>query len=1435
MSAHHEPLQQTPAPGAYLMAHRGDTVQITLTLPQARPGQAWLRTNLGNGQVRRREIIAHVEKGQPILFTNWHDIPMCQLDQRRFALTLSLLEVGCFEAKAFFLPQDSEDPVWPEGGNTCIKVEPAQSSCCNTVYSAFVRQFGPGRLPSSDEDANAHQQSIQALDAAGYHVIPQSGTFRDLIKELDHIVGTLRCRILQLLPIHPTPTTYARMGRFGSPFAAMDFLDVDPSLAEFDRQTTPLDQFRELVDAVHARNARIFLDIPANHTGWASYLQTNHPEWFARNHDRSFQSPGAWGVTWEDLSELDYGNRDLWPYMASVFLHWCRQGVDGFRCDAGYMIPYPVWEYIVAKVRDEYPDTIFLLEGLGGKISTMEALLAGADLNWAYSELFQNYDQNQIDHYLPDCNRIAASKGLLIHFAETHDNDRLAARSHSYARLRTALAAMCSHNGAFGITNGVEWYADAKIDVHGAPSLNWGSRQNQIDLIARLNAVTEVHPAFHPGTDQQLIHRGHHNSIALLRLPPNGGTPLLILANLNHTRPGMVVWPPSPLKHAGKTMTDLISGRLVEIDHHKETYSCPLAPGEVLCLTANHADLQEVKHALNLAVSTPERAIHQQLRAKALEVYHHYRFKTDVSQVEADELARQLTRDPRAFCARLRGEHLPPALTTWQWPRDLKRTVMIPPGHFLYVQSQCRFSAELCHGNRVCRREIGLPAEDGGYFALMSPLGHSDLPRHLTLRLTAYEPGQCRHAEAPILNLDRWQNSLVQRSFQPKEIVPLDCHALCTNGRGAMAQISAAWGHIRSRYDALLAGNLSADYPVDRHIMFTRCRGWLIYRGYSLEINQDCLRHFWQDDEGTVVWTFAIPVGMGKQVPLEIRLRMREDCNSVELAFERPKAKTGPDFLDDSSPVTLILRPDIEDRCCHETTKAYLGPEQAWPAAVTPAESGFTFAPAADRRLRVKVPGGAFTSAPEWSYMINHPIEADRGLEDRSDLFSPGYFSLPLKSSKTALLKADILAADQQQVPASSTASPKSSEPAPGCPLSEGLVAAMRQFIVKRDDSRTVIAGYPWFLDWGRDTLICLRGMISAGFLTESRDILRQFARFEKQGTIPNMIRGNDDANRETSDAPLWFFTACADLLNAEGDSSLLQMDCGGRPLQEVLHSIATHYRQGTPNGIRMDPASGLVYSPSHYTWMDTNYPAGTPRQGYPVEIQALWHAALQLMARLFPKEDWQALADTVRGAIERFYWSPQRGYLSDCLHATPGQSAQEATADDALRSNQLLAITLGAVKDNTVCAAILAACEELLVPGAIRSLADRPVAHPLPVVSEGRLLNDPHNPYWGHYRQDEDTRRKPAYHNGTAWTWPFPSYAEALFQTFGEPCRNAALAILSSSTEIINRGCVGQVPEIVDGDAPHTLRGCGAQAWGATELYRALAILNPSNRIESV
>jgi predicted glycogen debranching enzyme len=325
------------------------------------------------------------------------------------------------------------------------------------------------------------------------------------------------------------------------------------------------------------------------------------------------------------------------------------------------------------------------------------------------------------------------------------------------------------------------------------------------------------------------------------------------------------------------------------------------------------------------------------------------------------------------------------------------------------------------------------------------------------------------------------------------------------------------------------------------------------------------------------------------------------------------------------------------------------------------------------------------------------------------------------------------------------------------------------------------------------------------------------------------MIRGEDDSNRDTSDAPLWFIVSVADLMEREEHDGFLTETAGDRTIREVIISLAQGYIHGTPNGIVMDPSSGLIYSPSHFTWMDTNYPAGTPRQGYPISIQALWFAALTLLARIDHDPLWSTLAKQVQDSIHTYYTRPGQSWLCDCLHGTAGQSAGQSVADDHLRPNQLLAVTLGAVTDPTLRAGIIEACMELLIPGALRTLADRRVTFALPIERHSRLLNDPFLPFWPHYEGDEDTRRKPAYHNGTAWPWLMPMLAEAMLLTWGSPAKARASGILASSAPLFQRFSLGSLEEIVDGGYPHAPRGCGSQAWSITEWVRVRKLLETS------
>src|SRR5262245_48629040 len=271
-----EPLVMTPGPGERLVRFVGDQLSFRFGLGEKGPlpkgWQARLRTNLGRGRTLRREIVhGHTGKWQ-LANASWRDVPM-RVQDGVWSISFSLTEVGFFKAKAYAIdPQGLQH--WPEGPDFGVSVHPDAYRTANLIYCAFPRMFGKSRSALSTVDEKV-EMLLSGLDQDGFTVIPPSGKLRDLVNVLPHIVDTLGCRILHLLPINPTPTTYARFGRFGSPYAVQDLLAIDPALVEFDKHTTGVDQFRELTYETHYRGAKVFLDVVINHTGWGSSLQEN--------------------------------------------------------------------------------------------------------------------------------------------------------------------------------------------------------------------------------------------------------------------------------------------------------------------------------------------------------------------------------------------------------------------------------------------------------------------------------------------------------------------------------------------------------------------------------------------------------------------------------------------------------------------------------------------------------------------------------------------------------------------------------------------------------------------------------------------------------------------------------------------------------------------------------------------------------------------------------------------------------------------------------------------------------------------------------------------------------------------------------------------------------------------------------------------------------
>ncbi len=1431
----------SPAPGTRLVGFVGDRVRFALRVDQPALPSGWrgmVRTNLGRASSERETTIATRGSAQLYGGASWRDIPMEHQGDEWF-LELPLTRVGYVRVKPYAVDPAGKQH-WPHGDDIGLSVHPDNLRSGNTIYCAFTRVFGANKHHRTTRHGLLEDQ-YAAFDRHGYTLIPQSGTLRDLTAQIPHIVDRLGCQIIHLLPVCPTPTTYARMGRFGSPYAALDLTGIDPALVVFDQRTTAVDQFRELTYAAHLKGAHVFIDLAINHTGWGSRLLEDHPEWFLRNPDGTFKSPGAWGVTWGDLVELEQEhNTALWEVCADAFLTWCRRGVDGFRCDAGYMVPKQAWQYITARVRQEFPDTVFLLEGLGGAWSATEALLTDGGMQWASSELFQNYSGREVATYLDHANAQSRRVGVLVHYSETHDNDRLAKGGKAWSLLRNQLSALTSTCGAFGFTCGVEWLANEKIDVHECRGLNWGARDNLVEELSQLTRLVSGHPCFFDGAVLSRLSGDDAQVYALRRVSAEGCDQVLVLANLDVRHPGQASLPLTVFRELGEPTIDLLSNHSSTARIDGEQVKIDLAPGECRCLAASATPSGLSGQFYRDSRARAAAAIWmlgQTLDVEDIGTFD-WRVLAQLMNERARAFAGCLSRIDRSLARRdllaaielAMAPPAPPLAVAWSL-RDLKRITPIPHAHALLIHDTSPFgiSLRMADGRTLCY-DRSVPVADGHVACIPKPPGTGDA----TLLMERYAD-EGRQAVGQLRFLDR-QPCLTPTNFRHGV-------ALLTNGLGGMARLQVDLGTIGSKYDCLLGANLHPRVPSDRHVLAKRARVWINADGFITTLDAHNLVEFTAGPPA--VWTFVANAGDHRTVTVRLEADMLDGRNTTLLRFSRPvgATRTGRD-LPDHHPVALTVRIDLEDRSFHAETTRNDGSDWHFASTCTPLgdRPGFRFTPAPERQLVASATAGTYHHEAEWCTAIPHPVEAERGQTPSGDAWSPGWFELPLAHGADVTLT---LCADAESPSATTvadfatarTAQLARGENRSGLPegdhLGRALVRAVSAFVVRRDGLKTVIAGYPWFLDWGRDSLIAARGMISAGMIDEVRDLLITFGRFEHGGTLPNCIHGEDASNRETSDAPLWYGVVCEDLAEVLGvDFYRTPVNDQGRTIANVLLSIAAGHLHGTATGVRVDRTSALVFSPSHFTWMDTNHPAGTPREGFPIEIQALWVRLLRHLQRLdLPavEEPWWALAERALESIERRYWIEERGYYADLLIATPGESSEHAVRDNALRSNQVFLVSLGLVKGERARRTIVATARFLLIPGALRSLAPLPIEPPLPVKSAtGQLLNDPQNPYWGHYLGDEDTQRKPAYHNGTAWTWTFPAACEAIARAldFSSEAVATAKAYLTSIDRLLADGCHGHLPEIVDGDTPHAQRGCDAQAWSVTEALRVWKLL---------
>ncbi len=1442
------------------VVYTGDRISISMEVHEngrGREGNAFLRTNLFMGDYQYREIIEAYEAGRAESRNCWADYPMQLVEEteegdgiRRIWIFEAMVpRAGFFWAKPCFNDRFHYHH-WPDGDNLKIHVHRSSWRFGNTLYCAWPRLMDEGRTMETRRTEHLENQWA-ALERGGLWVQPRSGTLRDLGRNLDHIMETLGCRVVHLMPVNPVPMTDTRLGRMGSPYAATSLVDIDPSVVEFDRRTTGLEQFEELTTEIHRRGGRVIIDLVINHTGWGSQLFENHPDFFERTAEGEFVSPGAWGNTWADLVALNHQSREQTCLLAEAFLTWCRRGVDGFRCDAGYQVPLPIWRYITARVLSEFPDTIFFLEGLGGAVEATRALLEEGGMQWAYSELFQNESDRQIAEYPEFSHSMSLHTGCFVHYCETHDNNRMAARGRDWAVFRVRLCAALSANGAFGITTGVEWLATEKINVHNRTGLRWGNPQNIVPLISRINRTLLTHPLFAEGVRLERLTPSSARVQVWRRFLPKAVTAVqgwvLINNDLEHehrahisqfsfrdyanlkdlfgsetpnpvsTGPGSVfeiIMPPGsvyvlsevPCETEDEARSRIENGRL--LGHLVE------------CIDAANGD---VPHSPQDASSLVETFLDD-----------HEAFLDSLDQLSDEDWGGDWL---KAIQSRMAS---PCYRRVCHWEAlDCRREFVLPAEHWLVFRNPDPFRILVTtgvqrdtHSDRGNWAESVYDPQSGQWIHCMSPARFRDQgTTHFTVRMIPHGTAFRNGLKGVIRLADPVFDGVPQISGPVfPTVAPESPCVLLTNRRGAMAMLRLDFGEVDSKYDCVLGANLHDTLPVDRHVMVKRLRLWARFGHRTVPLNRERLISF--SINGGARWVFLLSNGREPLAEIEVAMVMEQGANTVRFQSRVLRLHQNPD---PAGLLILTIRVDIEDRNFHTQTHLNEHGEGFFRSAVHELSGedrscqGFVFEPAADRRLGVWSTHCDYNPEPELCHGITHPVEASRGQEGYGDAYSPGWFSGNLLTHPFIELTLSTESEfDTKRVPAQL---PHASGQAHS--LDAVLERALRDFVVRREDGWTVIAGYPWFLDWGRDTLIAARGMVAAGMQDELMGILRVFGRYEESGTLPNTIHGGDLSNRHTSDAPLWFGIVCEDL-EQSGFSSIYdtRVEKAGRTLKEVLISIARGYRDGTPAGMRMDQASGLIWSPSHYTWMDTNFPAGTPREGYPIEIQVLWYRLLRLLVRLdeMSSAQWDEISITVRQSIDGYFWREDLGYYSDLLACGADTPAASAIQDSALRSNQILAVSLGFAFGEKARRSVVNTARYLVIPGGLRSLAPLPVEKPHPVHSnQGYLLNDPQKPYWPVYAGDEDTRRKPAYHNGTAWSWTFPGFCEALAMAYdcSPEAVSAAKSYLLTARKTLWDGCFGQIPEVMDGDYPHTQRGCPAQAWGVSETLRVWKFLN--------
>src|SRR5579862_1322466 len=646
---------------------------------------------------------------------------------------------------------------------------------------------------------------------------------------------------------------------------------------------------------------------------------------------------------------------------------------------------------------------------------------------------------------------------------------------------------------------------------------------------------------------------------------------------------------------------------------------------------------------------------------------------------------------------------------------------------------------------------------------------------------------------ADILRLDRAICSSLDDALQREWLE--------TNGLGGYASSTIAGAHTR-RYHGLLMA--ATQPPAGRVLLLSKLEETLVVGGQRFELSANRYPGVvhptgFQYLEEFRLDPFPVFTFRAGGVELEKRVFMVHGENTTVIEYRLRGADS-----------ELELRPLIAFRDFHATTHR----NDALDPAVTRGPGITSVAPYPHLpRLYFAHNADAIADSGVWYENFEFDRERERGLDYSEDLFNPFVATFRVAEGGSAVVIASTQAHDVGDAARFQAAEIQRRAVMSAPPSDDALVttlaAAADQFIVGRGELQSVIAGYHWFGDWGRDTMIALPGLtLATGRADVAKNILLAFAHSADQGMLPNRFPdAGETPEYNTVDATLWFFEAVRALRKQTGDTAFIREN-----LYEALREIFAWHLQGTRYGIRVDDDCLLQSGAPgvQLTWMDakTGGNVVTPRQGKPVEIQALWYNAVRVMQELAHDFDdapmhslCEELGKRARDSFNRLFWNEDAGCLFDVID---GQAR-----DASIRPNQVFAISLphSMLPPERARRVLQVVERELLTPYGLRTLSPRDPCY------KGRYEGDPRS-------------RDAAYHQGTVWPWLLGPFITAYFSVNGrgpESTKQAMQWIEPFRAHVQTAG-LGQISEIFDGDPPHQPRGCIAQAWSVAELLRILA-----------